>query len=287
MQDKAALILIHNIDNTLQELIEGLTLRGYNIFVHADTKMGALDTRFFQQYPEVRIFQKYPIFWGGFNMIQAMILLLGEAHSNAVNERFIFLSGRDCINHRIKIHQLAIKDRRTRLVIKNHYLNRNFFHRRRFGKYMVDSLASNFRVKESISEQIFCRVKNNLHALLNPNIQMQYQTFLKGSQWITLDKEDADICLKAMMDPEKRFFWSRFPCPDEWFFYTNLNAELPGKYNFRRLSDNIDWLGYEHHLIDWTQNQMSPSAVSLTKFQKTDFLFGRKIVDDRSGDSIG
>ena len=124
MKTKAALVLIHEINSTLEELIKNLLIHEYNVYIHADKKMVNFDTKLRERYRQIKVFQEYPIFWGGFNMIQAMLFLLNRAWEAQENQNFIFLSGGDCMNPKIKDHILKLHKRRVRQAIKNNIINR-------------------------------------------------------------------------------------------------------------------------------------------------------------------
>ena len=221
----AFLIIAHNNWRQLKKLIQLLDCENHDIFVHIDKRAKGFDKSFFDdavQSSDLSFFSEYKVYWGGFSIVQAEMLLFEEAAkrgydyyhllsgadlplvSNSELDRFFSEnSGYEFIQYDDeKLNNDPEIARRTRLY---HFLQN---YRRRFSVKALNSLFT-FLERVLLVLQLLLRV-NRTKSL---DWQVKY-----GSQWVSISDALVNEILKNKEKIIKTF--SKTNCADELFVQT-------------------------------------------------------------------
>ena len=93
----AFLILAHNNWWQLEELIKLIDSENHDIYIHVDKKAKNFDAQKFidiSTVSNVKLYQQYKVYWGGYSMVEAELFLLDKAHLNNYDYYHI-ISGED------------------------------------------------------------------------------------------------------------------------------------------------------------------------------------------------
>ncbi|MFC1550421.1 beta-1,6-N-acetylglucosaminyltransferase [Candidatus Neomarinimicrobiota bacterium] len=227
----AYLILAHQSPEHLIRLIHALNKTDAHVdfFLHIDAKS---DRSKFHKisltFENVRILKKpVKIFWGGFSIVRATILLMQEALQHSKFDRMVLLSGCDYPikpnaeimsffqqhpdEQFINIVQMPHKKRPISRLTKYHFeggTHRNWFIRGRLKNKINIWLA-----KHSYNRNYKKYLKNNVP--------------YAGEQWFSFTRSCVKLILKSIDNSQKLVnFYKNTYVPDEMFFHTilmNLN----------------------------------------------------------------
>ena len=92
----AYLILAHNTPNHMQKLISSLSSDSSTFFIHIDKKSNIKDFNKIVGNNITFTKSRISVFWGEFSQVEAILVLIRTAMSNAIKfDRFVLLSGAD------------------------------------------------------------------------------------------------------------------------------------------------------------------------------------------------
>ena len=264
----AILILAHNNIAQLTRLVYHLAA-DFDVFIHIDKKSDI----FLEPFERVKIFKKFPIYWGSYNTIRGTLFLLKEALCNHY-DRYIIISGQDLP---IKSNQYIIdffsKNESTEFFefqkLPIPYWKTGGFER--IEKYWLNS----FRSMSGLRKNIYIVLEKftlGFQNFIGIKRTTDY-TLYGGANWMDLTKE-CILKIFEYLDKDKQFL-RRFRytrCAEEIFFQTVImNTELS-----TTLSNQIP------RYIDWTERKASPKILKvedLDSIMKSTALFARKFDD--------
>ena len=276
----ALLMLAHIVDDAFERRLRKLNDANFIIVIHFDKKSDVNISHLQRQFPNIPMFSEFPIYWGGYNMLKAMLFLLAEGLKTDA-QVFQFISGADAFSGK-NYFIINPKHRRARQIIKIEPFATQIQFRRRFGKWNLDSKIFNQQLDRSFVTNFLISSFNTLRSLVQRNPVPQFNRMIKGSQWVTIDRSDANICIAAFEYMEIGSFYAKFPVPDEWFFDTILDQYEPNKYEYDYIPDEVPDHEFGNHLINWVDGWKHPAPIGHEHFKKTKTVFGRKIEFDQN-----
>ncbi len=307
--DIAYLILAHNQPGLLIREVERLTGDNVYFFIHVDKKSkDNFDylTRHFAGCPNVKVVSVVPIFWMGFNMVRATILLLRMAASAGKDIKYyVLLSGQD----------YPIKS--------NHYIN-DFFDRHSCDFISYNALAympESFRNKVAYyhfmdnarynprspsKSPMLVKLYYGLHRRIDKYLPKRkfykgYTPFF-GSQWFALTAGTVQYIFDFL---EKNRGYPAFmkyaEGPDEIFFQTIIMNSDRGTnvYDYNRY---MEWLKtrkdgeiFVHEysslrFMDWSEQLLvKPATLDMSYYDTlavSKELFARKVDEKKSAELL-
>lgn len=221
----AFLIIAHNNWGQLKKLIRLLDAENHDIYVHIDKKSGDFVSKDFNGIAaksDVRFYQEYKVFWGGYSQVQAEMFLFEKAHEKGY-DYYHLISGADLplksnkeIDQFFEAHKgkqfIQYNDdklehdpeigRRARLY---HFLQN---YRRRFRKKWLNAFFT-FWERVLLVLQIVLRVNR----VKNLDWTIKY-----GSNWVSITDTLVTVLLAQKDKIEKVFSCTN--CSDELFIQT-------------------------------------------------------------------
>lgn len=268
----AFLIIAHNNWEQVKKLICLLDAENHDIYIHADKRSKNFKDDEFYKVPnksKIYIFQNYEVFWGGFSMIQAEILLFEQAHKNKYDYYHVIsgadlpLKGNeeiDCFferNHGKEFvsfddHKLNNDPEITRRTKYYHFL---LDYRRRYQQKWKNDFFT-FWERVSLVMQIIFHI-NRVKGL--------DWTIKYGSNWVSITDDLVNEILKHKEKITKVFSFTN--CADELLVQTvAYNCGFAEK-----IYQAQDSLSGNVRFIDWTRGKNgNPYTFTI---QDKDFLF--------------
>jgi Core-2/I-Branching enzyme len=266
----AYLVLAHKNPQQLALLCKTLSARGGIVFVHVDQKVELAPFQAtLSALPGVHLLeQRWPIYWGGFNMVRATLHMCRMALAEGA-ERLVLLSGLDFpIKPMQEIEHVLGQDADhiDMLTLPCPGLgDGDGFHRIRYF-YGMDLMAK-LGFKPRALFVAHSRLLPFWHRSPPSGLNIRM-----GSQWWSLKAQTVRAVLQHVdAHPEVERFFKWTSIPDESFFQTLVNTLAPAKV----ISNN-------RRLIVWDR-QPKPyvfRANDLDELIKSDALFARKFDEE-------
>lgn len=257
----AALILAHRHPNLLGKLTARLTRAGINSYVHIDAKIDQAPFEYNCQNNQVVFLpRRLTIYWGGYSMIEALILLAQTALRDEQVTHFLHISGD---TYPIKSDQNLFTQLTQNLdwIDVNEFKEGTVSYKRIANLYLPDTRIGGLRGIKSHEERYLSEEMVNNLADIHRAYQIKTTTkfpwrFAKGANWWCLRRETLKKCLNLIQEqraiittwfrysanPDESLFntlmlnffekESRKPCP----IFTIWNV-MPAPYEFKDLTD--------------------------------------------------
>ena len=268
----AYLILYHKNSEQLAKLLGVLDDRRNDIYIHADKKTKDFPIEKLQnavKHAGLFFTKRIKVGWGGYSVIQAMIILLKESTKKQY-AYYHLLSGQD----------LPIKSQEYIFAFFNEFSGTEFIQRGTclpkrkialekivFYHFFIDyynrtdsHFAKICRYLENVNLKVQKRLRIN-------RIRGKEKTFFCGSMWFSITQEFAEYCVQQEKWIRKNFKWTL--CGDEIFMPT--------------IAVNSCFQSRMHHpmrLIDWDRGSVSHPHIFTGKdfhlLAQSDCLFARK-----------
>lgn len=221
----AFLIIAHNNWWQLKKLIECLDSDTHDIFVHIDKKSEDFDSKYFLGIvtkSNLKFYQEYEVYWGGFSQVQVELFLLTKAFSKHYDYYHI-MSGADLplkSNH--KIDNFFEEHRGKEFILYDDKALKENPEISRRAKYY--HFLQNYRrkYKQKWKNIFFTLCERGLLAIqivLQINRVRKLDWTIKyGSNWVSITDDLVDVLLK---NKEKiTYTFSCTNCADELFIQT-------------------------------------------------------------------
>lgn len=221
----AFLIIAHNNWWQLKKLIECLDSDTHDIFVHIDKKSEDFDSKYFLGIvtkSNLKFYQEYEVYWGGFSQVQVELFLLTKAFSKHYDYYHI-MSGADLplkSNH--KIDNFFEEHRGKEFILYDDKALKENPEISRRAKYyhFLQNYRRKYKQKWKNIFFTFCE-----RGLLAIQIVLQINRVRKldwtikyGSNWVSITDDLVDVLLK---NKEKiTYTFSCTNCADELFIQT-------------------------------------------------------------------
>lgn len=268
----AIIILLHQDLNVLKDLFEFFD-EDFKFFIHIDKHLKCNLESIRIAYPNVYIFSKYYVNWGGRNILLAELFLIQQALKSDSFDYIHLMSGTDMPIRSLSEFKTFFKRYEGLSFMEYHrypipkWENGSM---RRIEFYWINDYI-NFRnpKNHNIFETIFnFQVKHNIRRRLPKHYEILYG----GSNWMSLYKDCAhelipDSSSKLGFLKRLRFTFAS----DEVYIHTVL---LNSKAQKNIVNDNKRY-------IDWNGIGGSPSILKEEKFREVVFsqcLLGRKFI---------
>lgn len=268
----AIIILLHQDFNVLKDLFEFFD-EDFKFFIHIDKHLKCNLESIRIAYPNVYIFSKYYVNWGGRNILLAELFLIQQALKSDSFDYIHLMSGTDMPIRSLSEFKAFFKRYEGLSFMEYHrypipkWENGSM---RRIEFYWINDYI-NFRnpKNHNIFETIFnFQVKHNIRRRLPKHYEILYG----GSNWMSLYKDCAhelipDSSSKLGFLKRLRFTFAS----DEVYIHTVL---LNSKAQKNIVNDNKRY-------IDWNGIGGSPSILKEEKFREVVFsqcLLGRKFI---------
>lgn len=268
----AIIILLHQDLNVLKDLFEFFD-EDFKFFIHIDKHLKCNLESIRIAYPNVYIFSKYYVNWGGRNILLAELFLIQQALKSDSFDYIHLMSGTDMPIRSLSEFKAFFKRYEGLSFMEYHrypipkWENGSM---RRIEFYWINDYI-NFRnpKNHNIFETIFnFQVKHNIRRRLPKHYEILYG----GSNWMSLYKDCAhelipDSSSKLGFLKRLRFTFAS----DEVYIHTVL---LNSKAQKNIVNDNKRY-------IDWNGIGGSPSILKEEKFREVVFsqcLLGRKFI---------
>ncbi|MFE0299521.1 beta-1,6-N-acetylglucosaminyltransferase [Priestia megaterium] len=226
MKKIAYLLLVHDNPLHLKRLVNTLDLYA-DFYIHVDSKSDISDFKNeFRSKKNVYFVQKrFPVFWGGFNMIEATKELLRSATlSRTIYKRLVLLSGVDypLISNK-KIHEFFHENNTIEYIRGFDVTNsENRHYLKQIKKYYLMDMPIPSPLINRVLKKLF-QLTIGLFNFKKPFIKIKNKKFdvFFGSQWWAITPECANEMLR-IIDENKdidHYFKYSF-APDEKYFHT-------------------------------------------------------------------
>ncbi len=292
----AYLIIAHSNWKQLKMLIQLLDEENNAIFVHIDAKATDVpidDLQNVVKKAQIKLFQKYKVYWGSFELVQTELFLFKQAHKEHY-DYYHLLSGADLpIKNQKEIDDFFTRNRGFEFVqydtderLKNdkeigrrtrlyHFLQN---YRRRYKWRFLNSF---FTLLERISLVIQLLLKID-RTKKNPNIVVKY-----GSQWVSI----TDDLVKFILQNENLIYdlFQYTNCADELFIQTLVfNSEYVNRLYDKDFDNDVRG---NMRLIDIKERGSNGNPYTwrindIGEIEKSECLFARKFDINTDADVI-
>lgn len=223
----AIIILAHNNIEHLKKLINYFSF-DCEIFLHIDKDSILCRnhlTELEKNFPNIHIYSKYKIHWGGFSILQCEIFMFREAFKHSDARYFHLLSGQDYpvkpFSSFLQFFEHKDKNYISTLQLPNEHWDKNTYSRFQyyyFHDYFRHSKNSRFLAKLiAFQKRIgICR-----------SIPNQFKRLYGGSQWMSLTRQSIFILLDFTHKHPSFYHRMRYTfAPDEIYIQTVLKNLL-------------------------------------------------------------
>lgn len=221
----AFLIIAHSNWWQLKKLIECLDSETHDIYVHIDKKSKDFDETYFanaSQYSNLKFYQEYEVFWGGFSQVQVEMFLLHKAFANHYNYYHI-ISGADLplkSNHEIDTFFEENNGKEFILYDDKALLENPEISRRAKYYHFLQNYRRRYKQKWKNDFFTFCeRVLLVFQIVFHVNRVKNLDWTIKyGSNWVSI----TDDLVKVILDNKSKIknVFSCTNCSDELFIQT-------------------------------------------------------------------
>lgn len=273
----AYLIVAHNDWELLKILIELIDSSNHDIYIHIDKKSKNVPVNEISGSAKesgIFIYQEYKVYWGGYSIVQAEMLLLKNAYLNKYDYYHI-LSGADLpIQSKDYIDTFFEKNRGKEFIA---FYERNSETIRRTKYY---HFLQNYRRRFKIQffNEIFTFLERSLllgQMIIHIDRMRKFSDIeiMKGSQWCSITHEFVEHVLGCEQLIEKVFRYTS--CADELFLQTIVwNSKFKEKlFQSKDIENNL-------RLIDWTRgvngNPYTFKKIDFDLIKNSKCLFARK-----------
>ena len=272
----AMLMLEHKWSEKTHRLITDALKHNITVFIHLDQKSSFGAFKQYSSNDNVIFVERYPIFWGGFNMVLAMLSLLKSANQHKHNFKFfIFVSGQDTLNPSVLFSESAKVEIPILEKIDTSTFCGTLSALRIKGGWRVDNSWRNLMWGHP-SWRPLKKVYNNFRALLWCGKKMHCNVLIKSTQWLFLDRAMSDYLCRPEVENKLKRDFRDFRTPDEWAIPSILHERFAENFVFKKYEKTI----YGRHLINWENpKKPSPGPLCLDELLPTPAWFGRKVCD--------
>lgn len=280
MQKHAYLIICHKCDETLLYLLKSIDDIRNDIYIHMDRKTKKLDIdRIKNSVISSKIYftHRIKVYWGGYSLIKAELILLESAINNNKYDYYHFLSGNDmCIKSQDYIHDFFMKNKeKIFLTFCGNDWNEKALER---VKYFYFQQGRNHILKFVNKISVNIQKKLGVDRLKNMKIHV-----VGGSNWCSIPNDFANYLIE-----NKNRIYNMFKytfCGDELFFHTMaFNSEYKDKIYLLKISkfnndNDYDMFRANQRYIDWNRGRPYTFCESdIDDLMKTECCFGRKFI---------
>lgn len=274
----AILITVYKNENQLNNLIEHLS-KDFDIYIHADKRSSV----YVKKSSKVSIYREYKSYWGSFNTVLAVLLLLKEA-SEKNYDRYIQITGQDLP---IKSNKFIIdffeKHRNVEFIEYFKLPSENWKNGGidRIRKYWGKEPSRLFGYEKHIAilTKIGLALIYKMPVAFLFYREIQYQ-FYGGSNYMDLTNHCVKKILKFLEgNPEylNRFKYTYIP--EEIFFHTIImNLKLDTIIENRVL-----------RFVDWKNGPDYPKTLTIDDYQRvmnSENIFARKFDENKDNEII-
>ena len=267
----AYLILAHNNPNHLQLLIKSLSSDKSSFFIHIDRK-SSQDEFSKLNGENIHVCQEnIPVYWGGFSIVDATLILLRQALSEKRRfDYFVLLSGTDYPIQPVSYIEKLFENRMPCEAASKPISRLTTY--RPFAAY-----------------SLLNRIIQKLQVIIG--FKRDYKTYLEnlvpygGSEWWALSYEACEYIL-SFVDNKPRVvdFFKNTVCPDESFFQTILGNSPYKEHTVRNLTFS-DWSAGRANPAYLTEKHLDflTATASVTVddvYGAGEILFARKFSDE-------
>ncbi|MDK6809132.1 beta-1,6-N-acetylglucosaminyltransferase [Ligilactobacillus agilis] len=276
----AYLILAHKSTYTLHKLIESLDDERNDIYIHIDLKS---EISSFKEYKTKTaqlnfITERYPIIWGGFNMVLAELALLRAATENGKYKYYHLLSGNDLpLKNQNEIHNFF--DNKQLAYIESTLVDpqNGRFWRSIYRRISVRRFFIKYKGQDGLVPQVFSNIDRMLILIQEKILRRDFvkKNKLKlyyGSQWFSLP----DDIVRYVLSKSESIQWifGNSYIPDELFLQTIIeNSSLKERIE----NDNLRYI-----VFDAEKDSKHPHIWKMEDYNKlrfSDCFFARKFDD--------
>lgn len=275
----AVLLLWHKDTEQLKELL-GFFDTDFTFYIHADKKCGLSHMELLsiqEAHPNVRIWSRYKVYWGGIGILEAELFLLGRIVEDGGYDYVHFMSGQDFPIKPLEDIKGHFKDYRGWEFVEYMPLpdarwekgTWRRFELFRLNDYMDYHSPKGYRRINRFNEwQLRLGVKRR--------IPDQFPRLYGGSNWMSVTFACASYIISNRNRHRKFFRRLRFTfAPDEVYFHTViLNSSFAGKVTGNNL-----------RLIFWDNRSGSPLTLTEKHWWEvatSDRFFVRKLDREKS-----
>lgn len=275
----AIIILAYNDITHLKKLIHYFC-SDCDIFLHIDKKSILHQNHLMELkdcFPNIHIYDRYKIHWGGFSILQCEMFMFSEALRNSNARYFHLLSGQDYpvkpLSYFLDFFDNNNKDYIATTQLPNERWDKNTFSRFQyyyFHDYFRNSRNSRFLAKIIILQRRIgiCR-----------SIPKQFNRLYGGSQWMSLTRRSLHILLDFTHKHPSFYNRMRFTfAPDEIYIQTVLMNLLNKE---KIVPSNMRFIRYFY------ENGNKPANLDCNHihlFLEQDVLFARKFSNNISNE---
>lgn len=276
----AILLLWHK---EMEQLIRLLHLfdDDFSFYIHLDKKSYVSPKEYDQlsNMPQVKkVYQKYKIYWGGFNILKAELFLLQESLKVCTYDYIHFMSGQDYPIKSLKHIKDFFETNQGYEFIEYMSLPALQWEQGTFDRFIYFRLNNSMECRNPkrawIADSIINFQKRIGYRRRVPN---QFNHLYGGSNWLSITGECAKYIIANLR--KHHAFYNRMKytfAPDETYFHTViLNSTFKEKVQNRNL-----------RYIRWMPNAPSPMTLNelhWSEIATSDCLFARKIEPKISG----
>lgn len=292
----AYLIIAHSNWKQLKMLIQLLDEENNAIFVHIDAKATDVpidDLQNVVKKAQIKLFQKYKVYWGSFELVQTELFLFKQAHKEHY-DYYHLLSGADLpIKTQKEIDDFFTRNRGFEFVqydtderLKNdkeigrrtrlyHFLQN---YRRRYKWRFLNSFFTLLE-RSSLVIQLLLKIDRTKK---NPNIVVKY-----GSQWVSITDDLVEFILQ-----NKNLIYNLFRytnCADELFIQTLVfNSKFVNRLYDKDFDNDVRG---NMRLIDIKERGSNGNPYTwrindIGEIKKSECLFARKFDINTDADVI-
>jgi hypothetical protein len=283
----AFLCLAHNNFELLPYLSQYYSSNNDDFFLHIDKKIDIKQVKNLHRNSIVLDSdQRNRTRWGTFNIVSATLALLEKAMAHAHYDHFILVSGAD-------IPLLTKVDLKQKLCADLSYMSlwqtitpdqkipasHEFFHRHYYNSHLTNP-GEAYLTKNKL--RIYAMlIANKLIALMPRNIDFNFPTYVKGSQWWSITHELATYLVAEMRKENNISEFSAMHAPDEKALQTiAFNSPYANKINFDQSQESLK---QGLHYIDWGLKLAKPalqkfSVTQVNHAKQFNCAFARKVV---------
>lgn len=252
----AFLITAHSNWKQLKLLLKQIDFPDHDIYVHIDAKAKnypKAELEAVTQYSKVRIYSNFKVYWGGYSLTQAELILFREALNNGPYDYYHLLSGADLLLVNNQMFDLFFEKHRGREFIefKDEQNEHDPEIKRRTKLYhFLQNYRRRFRIQWLNNIFIFferCSLLLQLILHVNRVKNLDWQIKL-GSEWASVTNDFVIRMLQEEPKISKLFRWTN--CSDELLFQTiAFNCGFMNRmYHNPNGADNL-------RFIDWVRSK--------------------------------
>lgn len=252
----AFLITAHSNWKQLKLLLKQIDFPDHDIYVHIDAKAKnypKAELEAVTQYSKVRIYSNFKVYWGGYSLTQAELILFREALNNGPYDYYHLLSGADLLLVNNQMFDLFFEKHRGREFIefKDEQNEHDPEIKRRTKLYhFLQNYRRRFRIQWLNNIFIFferCSLLLQLILHVNRVKNLDWQIKL-GSEWASVTNDFVIRMLQEEPKISKLFRWTN--CSDELLLQTiAFNCGFMNRmYHNPNGADNL-------RFIDWVRSK--------------------------------